>query len=109
MNFEDFLKEKKEYKEKHKKEFLKEKKEAIKLLEKSEEAFIVIAENGSMLCGSGIDINSALTAFFATVMNDETFTKDEIMRCIKIAELVNKGKLEEFSNSLEALHDILGD
>ena len=109
MKFEDFLKEKKEYKEKHKKEFLEQKKEAIKLLEKSDEAFIVIAENGSMLCGSGIDINSALSAFFASVMSEDTFTKDELIRCIKIAELVNKGKLEEFSNSLETLNDILGD
>ena len=109
MKFEDFLKMKKEKKEENKKDFLKTKKEAIQHLDKCEEVLILITENGSMICGSGIDINSALSAFFASIISDGTFTKEELIRCVKIAELVNEGKLEELSSSLETLKDILGD
>ena len=97
MKYEDFKNKQKEKREEYKGERLKAKKEAIKLIDDSEETIIVITEKGKIECGFGIDLVSALSSFFASAMNEGTFTKEELMTCIKVAELSLSGDLDKIN------------
>lgn len=89
--------------EKHSKDFLELKKEALNQIDKCEKSLIVMTENGALVGGLGMDINITLTTFFANVISEGTFTKEELLTCVKLGELVSSGKLEKFNDDFDAI------
>ena len=51
---------------------------------------------------------SALTNLFAEMLEERT-TEEDLIRCVRIAGLAKKGKLEELTNVLKEIQNIVGD
>ena len=110
MTYKDFLnsEEGKEIAEETKKIIKEEGKEAIEKIKDAKEVLIVLTERGCLCIGHEVPVLSALTNLFANLLEERT-TEEDLIRCVRLAGVAKKGKLEDLSNALNEIRNIVGD
>lgn len=92
-----------------KKVFEKGKKEAKRMVDEAEGAYIVITEKGQALVGDGARVRSSLVMAYKNFIEKEQITKEELEEMLKLATMSVEELQKEALKKMKELFKKMGD
>lgn len=95
--------------EENRKEFEKGKKEAKRMIDEAEEAYIVITEKGQALVGDGAKVRTSMTMAYSNFIKKGTFTKEDFERMLKLATMSTEELQKEALKQMKEFFKKMGE